>query len=98
MRECDPTLEETMRAIRVAVLVLLCLRPLAAQNSTAIVFPGEHWEYVQRSALTEHGWSPEALQKTTAYIRDDSNTTGLVVVDRGRVVYQYGDITELSYV
>jgi CubicO group peptidase (beta-lactamase class C family) len=53
---------------------------------------------VPRGELAGYGWSPELLQKTSAYIRDDSNTTGLVVVDRGRVAYQYGDIEELSYV
>jgi CubicO group peptidase (beta-lactamase class C family) len=48
--------------------------------------------------VAAHGWSQEALRKTTEYIRDESNTTGLVVVDRGRIVYRYGDIEELSYV
>ena len=37
-------------------------------------------------------------RRRPSFIRDESNTTGLVVVDRGRVVYQYGDIAELSYV
>jgi CubicO group peptidase (beta-lactamase class C family) len=32
------------------------------------------------------------------FIRDESKTTGLVVVDRGRIVFRYGDIEELSYV
>ncbi len=93
-----------MTTIRIArlirlltVAVTLCLAPVAAQNSTS-VFPGTSWEYVPRAELATYGWSPEILQKATAYIRDDSHTTGLVVVDRGRVVYQYGDIQELSYV
>lgn len=71
-----------------------------AQSSTAAtsVFPAEVWEYVQEENLEAYGWSPEVLEKTTEFIRDESNTTGLVIVDRGRVVYQYGDIEELSYV
>ena len=87
-----------MKRIRVVVLVLRCLAPLAAQVPTQSVFPGTSWEYVPRGDLATYGWSPEVLQKATTYIRDDSNTTGLVVVDRGRVVYQYGDIQELSYI
>src|SRR5262249_56681453 len=80
------------------VLGLLFFAPTRAQISTSGAFPGERWEYVGRSDLTGYGWSLEALQKTTAFIRNQSNTTGLVVVDRGRVVYQYGDIQELSYI
>ena len=51
-----------------------------------------------RENLTAYAWSTDALQKARAYIRDESNTTGLVVVDRGRVVFKYGDIEELSYI
>ena len=74
------------------------LAPVAAQVSAESVFPAETWEYVEKDDLEAYGWSPEVLEKTTSFIRDESNTTGLVVVDRGRVVYQFGDIEELSYV
>ena len=82
----------------VAVLVAVLLAPVRAQISTETVFPGQTWEYVARENLEGYGWSPAVLQKATTFIRDESNTTGLVVVDRGRVVYRYGDIEELSYI
>jgi CubicO group peptidase (beta-lactamase class C family) len=82
----------------VAVLLLACLTPLRGQIATDAIFPDKTWEYIGRGDLAAYGWSPDVLQKTTSFIRDESNTTGLVVVDRGRVVYQYGDIQELSYV
>jgi CubicO group peptidase (beta-lactamase class C family) len=78
--------------------VAAMLSPVRAQVSSEPVFPGAIWEYVARENLAAYGWSPEVLQKATAYIRGESNTTGLVVVDRGRVVYRYGDIEELSYI
>ena len=80
------------------VAILSWLAPISAQIPTDAVFPEQTWETVARGNLASYGWSPEALQKTSAFIRDESNTTGLVVVDRGRIVYQYGDIEELSYV
>jgi CubicO group peptidase (beta-lactamase class C family) len=86
------------RRVVLAALLLLCLAPVTAQISTTKVFPGKTWEYVGRADLAAYGWSTEGLQKTSTFIRDSSHTTGLVVVDRGRVVYQYGDIQELSYV
>jgi len=95
-----------MSNFRTAVLSLvfllvstsLALFTLEAQVATDPVFPGETWEYVGRRDLDAYGWSPEVLRRTTAFIRDESNTTGLLVVDRGRIVYRYGDIEELSYV
>ena len=71
----------------------------AAEDSAGSVFPGETWEYVGKDDL-------ESLrlvfggrcEKTSKFIAEESHTTGLVVVDRGRVVYQFGDIEELSYV
>lgn len=86
------------RLIRFFLLVVLCIAPISAQHTTSTIFPATTWDYVARNDLPAYGWSPEALQKTSTYIRDESNTTGLVVVDRGRVVYRYGDIEELSYV
>lgn len=85
-------------ALFVVVHTPLFLAPALAQVSAESVFPAETWEYVGKDGLEAYGWSPEALEKTTRFIRDESNTTGLVVVDRGRVVYQFGDIEELSYV
>ncbi|HUE90361.1 MAG TPA: serine hydrolase [Vicinamibacterales bacterium] len=77
---------------------LITLAPLHGQVSSTPIFPGATWEFVGRADLPSHGWSPDSLQKLTAFVRDESKTTGLVVVDRGRVVYRYGDIEELSYV
>lgn len=62
------------------------------------VFPGAEWEYVRPNALAAWGWSADGLRRAWEYIRDSSTTTGLVVVDRGRVVFRFGDVEELSYV
>ncbi len=79
-------------------LLLTCVVALQAQTPGTPVFPGASWETVAPRDLAAYGWSQDALRKTSDYIRDESNTTGLVVVDRGRIVYRYGDIEELSYV
>ncbi|MCX6550261.1 MAG: amide hydrolase, partial [Acidobacteria bacterium] len=85
-------------ALVVAVFVLALLPSVRAQVHNDAVFPGASWEYVAGEKLAAYGWSPELLRKTSDFIRDSSNTTGLVVVDRGRVVFRYGDIEELSYI
>jgi CubicO group peptidase (beta-lactamase class C family) len=88
----------SLAALFLAAHTLVFLAPVRAQESTESVFPGETWEYVGKDELKAYGWSPEVLDETTSFIRDESNTTGLVVVDRGRIVYRFGDIEELSYV
>ena len=79
-----------------AVLFALAA-PLSAQVSTDLVFPGEEWEEVSFTDLQDYGWSTQTLRQAFTFIRDSANSTGIVVVDRGRVVFEYGDIEELSY-
>lgn len=73
---------------------------LAAQTNRDTVYPGTEWESLwrDRRALEEYGWSAAALRRAWTFVRDSSNTTGLVVVDRGRLVFEFGDVEELSYV
>ncbi len=81
-----------------ALLPLLALAvPALAQTVPTMTFPGERWEVVARGDLQAYGWSAEALRRATEFVRDSANSTGIVVVDRGRVVWTYGDIEELSY-
>jgi CubicO group peptidase (beta-lactamase class C family) len=85
--------------IRMLVAVVIsAVLALHAQAPPAAVFPDDAGEYVPSQELGAHGWSSAALRKTMEFLRDESNTTGLVVVDRSRVVFRYGDIDELTYV
>lgn len=80
------------------LLSLVCVAPADCQVDTETVFPGEEWEYVRPADLEEYGWSDGPMGELFRFARDSSNTTGFVVVDRGRVVFQFGDIEDLSYV
>lgn len=90
-----------MRRLRSCLSVLFLTAivavPLPAQVSQDPTFPGEGWEYVRGDDLAAYGWSADKLQQTFAFLRDSANSTGVVVVDRGRVVFTFGDIEELSY-
>ncbi|MGD8320256.1 MAG: serine hydrolase [Gemmatimonadota bacterium] len=90
MTRVRPLLRSFLFALALAV-------PAAAQVSTTPTFPSEEWETVQRSDLGVYGWNSDKLRTTFEFLRDSANTTGLVVVDRGRVVFTYGDVEELSY-
>ncbi len=81
-----------------SLLLVLCLAiPAQAQVSNDPTFPGAEWEQVDREDLEAYGWSPAVLRNAFEFVRDSANSTGIVVVDRGRVVWSYGDTQELSY-
>ena len=87
-----------MQPISPRGICLALLLTAAVGSAQESVFPGENWEVVRGRALAEYGWSQRGLREAQQFITDESNTTGLIVVDRGRVVFQFGDVVELSYV
>jgi CubicO group peptidase (beta-lactamase class C family) len=66
----------------------------AAEKAPAAVFPGAEWEKV--ADPEESGWSSEGLAAVLEHVKT-MPTTGLVVVAGGRVLLEYGDVVELSY-
>ncbi len=84
----------SLRALLAALVLAL---PASAQLRTDPVFPGEAWEVVGRGDLPAYGWDAAKLRAAQDFVRDSSWMTGVVVVDRGRVVGTFGDIVELSY-
>jgi CubicO group peptidase (beta-lactamase class C family) len=78
-----------IRCLRFLMLVF----PLVASTrltSAEPVFPGVDWEH------DENGLPPETARELDAFVRA-LDTTGLMVVKNGRVVYEHGDVKRLSY-
>ncbi len=78
------------------IFVLLCLFqgfPLIGQD--AYIYPGSSWDYHQESI--DAGYNDDKLIKALPYLRDSMNTTGLVIVVGGKILGDFGDIEELSY-
>ena len=44
------------------------------------------------------GFSEDSLQSLSQYIDKNANTTGMVALYNGRMIYQYGDIEKISYI
>ena len=84
-----------MKSLRRAVGVIgFLLAWIVVGDSAALaelVFPGTNWDY------DTNGLSPETVRQVNAFVQT-LDTTGLMVVKQGRVVYQYGDVKRLSYV
>jgi len=95
---CHGVIHVSLTAVLVLSAALAGSRAVA-QVTQERVYPGEEWEYVWRNpqALDAYGWSAAGLRSAWEFIRDSSKTTGLMVVERGRVVFEFGDVAELSY-
>lgn len=59
-------------------------------------FPNEDWIYNKN--YTENGWSEPKLKEYKQFLIDSTPITGLVIVHKGQIVFDYGDIIENSYI
>ncbi|MBW7934785.1 MAG: serine hydrolase, partial [Gemmatimonadaceae bacterium] len=68
--------------------------PKATPKAAPAVYPGADWERVRDPAAV--GWSQAGLDSVRATVSRMA-TTGMIVVEGGRVVFEYGDLTRQSY-
>lgn len=74
-----------------------CSAPSAGTTvvqSARAEFPGDTWQRV--ADPTRAGWSKPGLDSVQAMI-SRMNSSAMVVVEHGRIVYSYGDLTAQSY-
>jgi CubicO group peptidase (beta-lactamase class C family) len=91
------------------IAVFLCISVLSLSGFTAstdlqqekaetiessFVFPAKTWERIKD--LAKFGYAADGLEKVIEYTKT-LDTTGLLVVAGGKVLLEYGDLEELSY-
>lgn len=59
-------------------------------------FPDSVW--LKYDSTEEVGYDSKKLDKVKQFIIDSLNTTGLLVLVNGKILFDYGDIEELSYI
>ena len=59
-------------------------------------FPGQKWERDQYPELS--GWNTNKLEQLRAYTVDSTSTTGMLIIQNGKIIFEYGNITENSYI
>ncbi|HTE31419.1 MAG TPA: serine hydrolase [Chryseolinea sp.] len=70
-------------------------QPSLAQTKL-IVYPDSIWQVATDPA--KEGWNDEKLKKLKQFIIDSTHATGVVAVSSGRLLFEYGDISETSYI
>lgn len=76
-------------------LLLLSLLFTVAPGNTQ-TFPDEDWVYNEHPE--QDGWDLEKGQAFSRYLIDSTYITGLVIVHKGQIIFDYGDIIENSYI
>lgn len=68
--------------------------PSTAANSSP-VYPDSTWQPAPDAS--NEGWNKDALNGLKRFIIDSTNATGMVVIQSGRMLFDYGDTKETSY-
>jgi len=66
----------------------------SVSSDVSFVYPGETWERIKDPSSA--GYSAKGLEKVLEYVKT-LDTTGLMVVVGGKVLFEYGDLKQLSY-
>ncbi len=59
-------------------------------------FPETEWE--TNKEFEKDGWKMEALEEAYKYLVESTFITGLVIIHKGKMIFEYGNIKENSYV
>lgn len=78
------------------IITLLIFSLFVNCTGEAQVYPDKNWGNLQNPS--ESGWGDSERSNFTRFIIDSTNITGLVIIHKGQVVLEYGDIEENSYV
>jgi hypothetical protein len=71
-----------------------CQQAKVAESNNHI-YPDSTWQYVNDPA--KRGWNNDSINKLKRFIIDSTNATGMVVIQSGKILFDYGDIKETSY-
>ncbi len=77
-----------------SLLLILCL--LISTSGLAQRLYQNEWTYMNNPE--DKGWNDRKMNALGRYVRDSSFITGLMIIQKGQVVYDYGDLTENSYI
>jgi len=72
-----------------------CQRTEIAKSNN-YVYPDSTWQYIDNAV--EEGWNSDSINKLKRFIIDSTNATGMVAIQSGKILFDYGDIKETSYI
>jgi CubicO group peptidase (beta-lactamase class C family) len=89
-----------MNKIKLIIIVYLTLLLKQSEAQTIkdsdCVFPDSTWQYIEKPDTM--GWNIAKLIDLEQFVLNKTNLTGLMVIYKGKVLYDFGDVKELSYI
>ncbi len=85
-----------IRLITITCLTFFLMQSNAQTNDSNYVFPDTTWKYLEKPDTM--GWNIEKLVELEQFVINKSNLTGLMIIYKGKVLYDFGDTKELSYI
>lgn len=84
----------------IKTIVVLCLASIVCFFTRCTTYKAafEGTKLERYKTVKNTGFDSHKLDKLTQYLKDSSQTTGMVVLYDGKVIYEYGDIKEVSYI
>jgi CubicO group peptidase (beta-lactamase class C family) len=76
-------------------IILLIFSLLLSCSGEAQVYPNKNWATNQNPSKA--GWGDTERSAFTRYIIDSTNITGLIIIHKGQVILEFGDLDENSY-
>ncbi len=67
-----------------------------ADKSASTIFPDSSWSSFVHPG--QAGWDTLKLDSLKKYLIDSTYITGFMIVEKGKIVFEYGDIQEVSYI
>ena len=58
----------------------------------------EGTEFAKIENPNASSFTKEKLEEVNAYLEDESETTGMLVLENGKKVFEYGDVSQISYI
>lgn len=76
--------------------IIVVLSLLVSSTVFCQTFPDKTWK--SDTKTENENWDSDGLKTFREYIIDSTKITGLVIVYKGEIIFQYGDIEENSYI
>lgn len=79
-----------------SIIVLFISTLLLSCSGEAQIYPDKNWSTDEDPSAS--GWNDIDRLIFSRYIVDSTNVTGLIILHKGQIVFEYGDIEENSYI
>jgi CubicO group peptidase (beta-lactamase class C family) len=82
--------------MRIIACILTVVFLYSSNESVAQQFPQSNWQYNLHPENSN--WDTARFKKLREFIIDSTQVTGMMIIYKGSVVFEYGDVVENSYI